>query len=217
MLAASETPAEKRRAKQNCIISTEEQAPRKKEYKKQEATRAVSKKHVTEETRKCGKNEGSGGKQLLDTLKEFAFVELFGKDNAEKLGDSGKEEISLKRHGTERFRLIECKGILQQEDGAFDHDAVTVKIVPVLRVPLNAGTGAESLRVIRICIGIFPGLRGRAGMLAGADTLCGAGDPLRFGTDPLDPFGTVPAAGSAEADKRSSVGGTAGDAVCSFV
>ena len=144
-------------------------------------------------------------------------MKLFGKDDTEELSDSGKEEISLKRHGTERFRLIECKGILQQEDGAFDHDAVTVKIVPVLRIPLDAGARAEIPRIIGIGIGVFAGLRGRAGMLAGADTLCGAGDPLRFGTDPLDPFGTVPAAGSAEADKRSSIGGTAGDAVCSFV
>lgn len=120
-----------------------------------------------------------------------------GKENADELSNTGKEEIGLNGDGTVGFTGVEDEGILEDVNGSLNGDPVPVEVVPMVGVSGDTGIEAEIL----VGVGVDTLTIGRisAGMVANAD----AGGALLNGSraNPFETGGTVFTAGLAEEGK----------------
>ena len=135
-------------------------------------------------------------------------MEGVSEKNANKLDDTGKEDVSLNGDGAVGFAGVEGEGIFEDVNGSLNCDPVSVEVVPVFSVSRNTGVEAEIL----VGVGVDALTIGRigAGMLANAD----AGGPFlnRGRADPLETGGTVFATGFAEEGKGFACNGANGSA-----
>ena len=168
---------------------------------RRKATRARERKRQRkaggEDAAQIGEREQVSGDQFANGFNELGLMQGIRKKDADKLTDTGKEEVSLNGDSAVRFAGVEGERILEDVNGSFDGDSVPVKVVPMFSVSGDAGIEAK------ILVGVSVDTLAVRGIGAGMLTDTNAGRPLLngSGTYPLEAWGPILASGFAEKGK----------------
>ena len=155
-------------------------------------------------SRPKGELRKESGDQSANGLNELRLMQSMSEKDANKLSDTGKEQISLNGRGAMRFTGIKREGILEDVNGSLNGDPVPVEVVPMVGVSGDAGIEAKVLVGIGVDTLAVRGIGARVLTDANSGRTLGNGS----GANPLEAGRTVFTAGLAEESKGLAGNGT---------
>ena len=143
--------------------------------------------------------------KLADRFIQFRLFFSMSDNNAYKLCDASKQQISFGSPHGKWFAIRNTIWILNQVDCSFYYHAVAVKVVPMHSATCYSRAEAEILVWAGVCVSAAG--CACAWLQAGAKARRCAGDQFWLVAHPLETLRAVPAAGRANIGERGPVDG----------